>query len=254
MRRCGHCHADISDTDPRRKYCSDECRNRYRGSFTCVLDGCEKRSFGNVPCPMHQKRKEVWGDYEIRPPVECGWCHRGFVPLKKYQNYCGEQCRIESKSAYSKVYFSDEVKKAERALRRKLKQTSQQRARKALLAKARYDRYRAFITSHVRRVSDDTPVVSFSAECLEARMSMFGFRCWLCDGAFEAIDHVKPLSMGGPHMLSNLRPICQECNGRKWAIWPFNEVMMKFAVWSQVSGIDIHFAGSRLALKDRVYV
>lgn len=67
------------------------------------------------------------------------------------------------------------------------------------------------------------PSINFTADDLVARLSMFG-GCWICgcdlsDGLH--IDHVKPLSKGGSHMLSNLRPACPTCNIRKGATWPF---------------------------------
>jgi hypothetical protein len=38
-------------------------------------------------------------------------------------------------------------------------------------------------------------------------------------------DHVQPLSKGGAHTLSNLKPSCRSCNSRKSASWPFTEEM-----------------------------
>lgn len=63
-------------------------------------------------------------------------------------------------------------------------------------------------------------VLPITKEALRQRLSMFG-GCWVCDGAAEQIDHVKPLAVGGPHILANLRPICALCNQRKGARWPF---------------------------------
>lgn len=60
----------------------------------------------------------------------------------------------------------------------------------------------------------------FTLEQLDARMSVFGHRCAYCGGPFEHVDHVKPLSKGGPHCLSNLRPACASCNLRKLAKHP----------------------------------
>ena len=57
----------------------------------------------------------------------------------------------------------------------------------------------------------------FMASELELRMSVFGFACAYCGGPFQDVDHVKPLSRGGPHCLSNLRPSCEPCNSRKHA-------------------------------------
>lgn len=63
------------------------------------------------------------------------------------------------------------------------------------------------------------PAATFTPSQLDARMAFFGYRCWMCRGPFEHIDHVKPLSKGGPHMLANLRPACSRCNNAKHAKW-----------------------------------
>lgn len=55
---------------------------------------------------------------------------------------------------------------------------------------------------------------------LSQRVAYYGGKCWICrEMPYEELDHVKPLSKGGPHMLSNLRPACRACNRRKSAKW-----------------------------------
>jgi 5-methylcytosine-specific restriction endonuclease McrA len=62
--------------------------------------------------------------------------------------------------------------------------------------------------------------INITAEQWTQRKSVFGDRCAYC-GAPEssdaplAMDHVKPLFLGGRHMLSNVRPACRRCNSRK---------------------------------------
>ena|SRR3990167_5146289 len=63
-------------------------------------------------------------------------------------------------------------------------------------------------------------IQEFSLRDLDARMSVFGHRCAYCGGPFEHVDHVKPLSKGGPHCLANLRPACASCNLHKLAKHP----------------------------------
>ena len=65
--------------------------------------------------------------------------------------------------------------------------------------------------------------VAFTADQLAAKVAYWGDCCWVCGGAFEAIDHVKPLAKGGAHCLANLRPICTSCNSRKSDKWPFTK-------------------------------
>ena len=70
------------------------------------------------------------------------------------------------------------------------------------------------------------PTIPFTAEQLADRLSMFA-GCWMCgcerDETFH-VDHVKPLSKGGWHCLSNLRPSCPSCNISKGAKWPLSEL------------------------------
>lgn len=64
--------------------------------------------------------------------------------------------------------------------------------------------------------------VTFSPEQLVQRLAYFGNKCWMCKKDADSIDHVKPLSKGGPHMLSNLRPACLSCNSSKRDRWPLS--------------------------------
>ena len=61
-------------------------------------------------------------------------------------------------------------------------------------------------------------IIPISSADVMLRMSVFGFRCAYCPGPFEEIDHLKPLSKGGPHCLANLRPSCMKCNRTKHAM------------------------------------
>mgnify|MGYP003624482155 CR=1 FL=1 len=56
---------------------------------------------------------------------------------------------------------------------------------------------------------------------ISARWEAFGGLCWMCGGQATAMDHVKPISKGGAHWPSNLRPACKSCNSTKRAKWPF---------------------------------
>lgn len=64
-------------------------------------------------------------------------------------------------------------------------------------------------------------IVDFTPTQREARFAIWGAHCWMC-GIADATeeDHVKPISKGGSHCLSNLRPICKRCNTTKRGAWP----------------------------------
>lgn len=65
------------------------------------------------------------------------------------------------------------------------------------------------------------PAVPYTPQQLVQRWRYFGGRCWMCDQPATALDHVKPLVAGGWDVLSNLRPACAPCNGRKSGRWPY---------------------------------
>jgi 5-methylcytosine-specific restriction endonuclease McrA len=84
------------------------------------------------------------------------------------------------------------------------------------------DQYRAMarLNASLRRARErDALIVPFTPEQLAARMAYWGNRCYMCGGPFEAVDHVKPLTKGGAHSLSNFRPICAYHNSSKRARW-----------------------------------
>lgn len=66
-----------------------------------------------------------------------------------------------------------------------------------------------------------TAVAILTTEQIALKMAYWGFRCWMCGGPFEHVDHVKPLAKGGAHILANLRPSCVRCNQQKFAQWPW---------------------------------
>lgn len=68
-----------------------------------------------------------------------------------------------------------------------------------------------------RARKSEATIQVFTIEELDGRMSVFGYKCAYCRGAFDHIDHVISLSRGGPHCLSNLRPACEACNLSKHA-------------------------------------
>jgi len=71
-------------------------------------------------------------------------------------------------------------------------------------------------------------VIDFTAAQKAERFALWGGRCWICgiDGATQE-DHVKPISKGGSHCLSNLRPICNSCNASKGGRWPLTHAGLR---------------------------
>lgn len=66
---------------------------------------------------------------------------------------------------------------------------------------------------------------------LASLLNKYENKCWICSIELtEEIlhwDHYKPLSVGGPHNLDNLRPACNMCNIRKSNLWPITEELLE---------------------------
>ena len=103
-----------------------------------------------------------------------------------------------------------------------------ERVRQWRLANPERSRDSKRVSGHRRRAKmKATQVVDFTREQLDQRMAYYGHACYLkipgiCTGAFDHVDHVKPIAKDGAHILANMRPACAPCNHRKYDKWPFN--------------------------------
>lgn len=136
------------------------------------------------------------------PDVHCIVCATAFTP-RTSKNYC---CSVECTDA-RKIALDGYYGKVDRHLE------SGRRWRKN-----NPDRH-IEIQGRRRSRKERSQVIPLTRQMLAERMEYFGNKCWMCGGAFECIDHVKPISKGGPHILANLRPACNRCNGSKSNKW-----------------------------------
>jgi 5-methylcytosine-specific restriction endonuclease McrA len=68
-----------------------------------------------------------------------------------------------------------------------------------------------------RRAAKNASKGHFTVEEFDALCPTYGYACLSCsatDRVLEA-DHVVPLTKGGPDEISNIQPLCGECNRRK---------------------------------------
>ncbi|WP_369292664.1 HNH endonuclease [Nocardioides abyssi] len=67
---------------------------------------------------------------------------------------------------------------------------------------------------HKRRLHYTTG--DFPSNGMQMLLAEYGAACMKC-GRTESIelDHIVPISLGGPHSLSNAQLLCQPCNGSK---------------------------------------
>lgn len=79
----------------------------------------------------------------------------------------------------------------------------------AYLRRWRRDHPASVLNSHARRrISPGAQYVPVTEAQLAGKLAHWG-GCWICGGPADSWDHVKPLALGGPHLLANLRPACR---------------------------------------------
>ena len=196
-RKCRWCGDSFVATHHLQRLCSDGCRK----------DQQSLRRLFDTPPDLEAKREYGRKWRKANPGYFTEWAHKN-----------PERSR-EIKQRYADKH-SERISERRRELYMENRET-------VLAQTAEWKRNNVFAALEIKRryrVSKyGVPVDRIDADRIEARMAYFGNKCWICGGPFEHIDHVKPLSAGGAHMLSNLRPACRSCNLRKAAKWPLGD-------------------------------
>lgn len=173
---------------------------------TCSIDGCERPVNARGWCGTHYARWRNNGDPLVVQRVAR---LENDAIRRQRQNAAKKRWRQRNPEAMAAARARWEAANPE--IRR-----GYRRARKKMEPEVN----RAYVQARrARKLA--TQVVPISAEQIRQRIAYYGGLCWMCGAEAEAIDHVKPLSAGGSHILCNLRPACSECNGRKGAKWPY---------------------------------
>jgi hypothetical protein len=188
-------------------------RPRTRFPEPCRIDGCTKKA--NVPgtarglCSTHYHRWKRTGDplltlTDLKPkasPVcsvagceKAKWAH-GLCPMHLY--------RLKTRG---------EVGGAEPELR-----TPSGPCRIAGCTRPNEFGIHSLCNAHYLRQFKCRGMATIDQ--LEARIAYFGGRCWICGAPWECLDHVKPVSAGGPDLPANFRPACTSCNSTKRKTW-----------------------------------
>lgn len=141
--------------------------------------------------------------------------------LADYRSRHREKARATT-SAYREE-FPQRVRAAQQAYRARPENqiTARERARAFRLAnpdrRSEYERRR-------RAFKIATAIGFIEPAQLAAKFAFWGNRCWMCQSPNRLeVDHVKPLSKGGAHVLANLRPACGGCNRSKSDRWPLRQ-------------------------------
>jgi 5-methylcytosine-specific restriction endonuclease McrA len=211
---------------------------RLIGGRSCSVEGCLEKHYGKGLCGVHWRREtaEAKRQYDAARHEA-----RDNDPVareaKRQQDREYYLANRERHAEYSRKYRKENAEQLAESWRKWYAANAEQRranARAYALANpekvratklAYYQTHRQdFITRAAKRraleVAQST--VPFTSEQWKQRVAYYGGKCWMCRiRPYEEMEHVKPLSKGGAHILANLRPACFPCNRSKGAKWPY---------------------------------
>lgn len=151
---------------------------------TCIVDGCEAKVSGHGLCGLHLQRFRRHGDVDVSKRAANGTYGKTMCSR--------ENCDVVAKTMglCQKHYRQDNA-----------------------------DRY-ALHAANRRAAKRQRSVGDISWTAMQEKFAYWGNKCWMCASSDRlTIDHVKPLSKGGWHVLANIRPACLSCNCSKNSKW-----------------------------------
>lgn len=172
----------------------------------CSVEGCDRPHNAKGYCPMHYGRWRAHGD----PLVT--------VQIFKHPDEATRKAKVREAQRRWRLANPDKMA----AARAEWEKANPERRREHRRARKKLDP--AANRAYVKRryaIKKQLTVVHFTAEQLRQRLAFYGNLCWMCGVAADQIEHVKPLSKGGAHILCNLRPACGPCNSKKGNQWPY---------------------------------
>lgn len=159
-----------------------------------------RQKFCSTRCKSQTYYKKYYSHFTWKNERYCVYCSKKFIPPTSNSKYCSEAHR---KYHWKKRNW-EKVKKGQRAW-----------FKKSRLFRPEY--FRQFVRN--RKAQIKASGGSLSLEEWETIKKEADYTCKMClkkePEIKLTIDHIIPLSKGGPHNKSNIQSLCHGCNSRK---------------------------------------
>jgi 5-methylcytosine-specific restriction endonuclease McrA len=179
------------------------------------LDGRMGKCKLCVASRVRENRRERLEQYAEYERIRANLAHR-IEARRKYQEEHKEQI-----SEYKKRWSEENYERVAAYKRAYYEQYREQViARSKEWAEDHLENVKRFKANNRRRrrAAKNAGKGHFTVEEFDALCSAYGYACLSCgatDRVLEA-DHVVPLTKGGSDEISNIQPLCGECNRRKF--------------------------------------
>ena len=154
------------------------------------------------------------------PLRNCKVCHKLFKPKEITHLYCSAKCRSKLKDHEYYLRNKEKIISSRRDYHRVWYLLNQEKYKK--LCNQYYQKHKpeAMIRVNKRRARLIKADGSHSLREWKTLKDKFNFSCAICGRKEPPIkltqDHIIPLCKGGSDFISNIQPLCQECNNKKF--------------------------------------
>lgn len=162
--------------------------------------------------------------------MNCEFCNKPFIPTPhadiKRQRFCSPFCQVKSWHKKNNLRVREIEHKSKWKHKAKLlianrKYYQENKEKFRQWHKERYWRNPELeiqrVINRMRRVRGRG---SFTLEEWKALKAKYNFTCQICGRKEPEIkltrDHIIPVDKDGANTISNIQPLCQPCNSRKW--------------------------------------
>ncbi len=193
----------------------------------CCVEGCEKQAKARGFCMACYSRHFY---YKKKPDKYCGVCGEKLCKRAK-SGLCREHRRQTYKGKYS-AYFSRWYEE-NKERHNKLSSAARKANWSKYLEKLKVDRKtkpERFVAAKQRRRTKELGAGgSLYTSDWSLLLGWCGRMCQRCGSSHRLeMDHIFPVSLGGPTSLWNVQPLCRRCNAQKGGKMP--------AGWANVPG------------------
>ena len=197
---CRCCQREFDPPHFNSKTCSDACRLELRREAKRRYKSSEKGIEAEKRWIRSDKRAENEKRYRLKPQAKKKAVERSI-------RYLNSNCEARlKKRERDKVYMMKEsARESNKRATKKYRQSEKGKIKRRL-------------NKHARRVADSKG--DFTFEQWKEILNLYNQSCAECGGKNNLeIDHIKPISKGGLHTMSNIQPLCRSCNAKKGAKW-----------------------------------